>query len=357
MWARSPLRSCAAACCLSWLAGALRRAPTGDDEVRRVALVLRGEAFRAGPSGNHKVANEKYKNVQMFNYQLQMDNLIVPFEKAGYEVDVFSVTYSTPYNEDIQKFFGPRLKVFSLIPFSNADQATNAVKNLNALEDYTKQTGKPYRWVVFTRHDARFNVDMMQEILSHSAPDDTFLLNAKHPFYGPTRPVNFTGFWSYGAEQRCQNLEIRAWFVRDRQSISWYSSDHIQIIPRKFLGAFRHLLDGPTWTGNNPMHPRWPLECWAEIGPLLGGEKHIEFIQEGAMNLCKADQHHGMSRHGEVMSLLSEEARRSGSTGRSAEEVSVEDLSAFSEWDLLRLAGEEDRYEGHNDLNCELNRR
>lgn len=290
--------ACVPLCCLGWLGEALRL--TGGVDARgasakpRVALILRGEAFRGGGSSHHLIAKPEYITTQRDNYASQLANVILPFEKAGYGVDVFTAMYSTPYDHIIKQTFGRRLKLFEPLRFKSSNQATNAAHNLEAFQSYANRTGREYRFVVFARHDTRFLEDVGRKILQHRRPDDTVFLFRKREFQ--TVPKG-------SPQDRCVNQ--RRWNVRNRQSISWFCSDLFQVVPQQFVGAFGRLLNGTTLLGDatKPHEPRWPGECWAELGPLIGGDRHIDFFQEGALKLCKTSAEHSLQRAAELRSL------------------------------------------------------
>jgi len=294
MWTRA----CLAGCCLSWHSEAILHAARLEPAVhtvgkQRVALVLRGEAFRAGQSNQQYVVEPNYTNVQEANYESQLSQVVRPFEEDGYEVDVFSATYASPYDHIFEKSFGPRLKVYKKLRFlQNTSQATNAAENLNAVRDHAKKTRTTYRFVIFARQDNRFLKNLKGAIMSFKAPDDTVLLYARHDFVS-----NGTA----SVEKRCKNADEYGWNIRDRSSLSWWCNDRIQIIPWKHLEAFWQLIAGPTlleapksWIPFD--NPRWPYECWEELAPLVGGNGHIDFLDEDVLTVCKARKEHGTKR-------------------------------------------------------------
>lgn len=286
------------ACCLGWLGEALRlTGHTADPEhPMRVALVLRGEAFRGGRSARHLIAKPEWTRTQRDNYDSQLANVVIPFEVSGYEVDVFTAMYSTPYDEILNETFGSRMKLFEPLRFASSNQATNAAYNIEAFERYVNATGREYRFVVFARHDTRFLADVGTRLLGDPNADEHVFLYTKR--------VPQTA-WLGGPLDRCKNT--RAWNVADRESITWYCSDRFQVIPQKFVRAFGRFLNGTTLLGNNdrPGHrePRWPGECWAELGPLVGGEEHIDFFEEKVLTLCKTSKAHSLMRIAELRSI------------------------------------------------------
>jgi len=263
------------------------RAQSPSAAPRRVALVLRGESFRGGRSGHHLVVLAGSTHIQLANYRSQLESLVLPFEAAGYDVDVFTASYKTPYDDEFRAVFGDRLKVFKELEFHKSNQATNAVANLETFQEYVNKTGKEYRFMFFVRHDTRFLKNITEVILKHPAPDDTIWLYAKHPFTGDPRT----------AEARCSTDKSHKWNVVDRSSISWWCNDRIHVMAGKHVPAFLQLINGPTLLDSDRHHaPRWPNECWAELGPLVGGEQHIGFLEEDVIAICKANDMQGEVR-------------------------------------------------------------
>lgn len=278
-----------------WLVGEAlhvtdRAVDAGSRSKARVALILRGEAFRGGRSGQQYIATKDYTSIQSENYRSHLERVVLPFESAGHEVDVFTAMYQTPHDHLFKKAFGRRLKVFEYLPFNHSNQATNAVLNLEAFHSYVGRTGNEYRFVVFARHDARFMRDLSAAILGHRAPDDTVFLYGKVPI---------TQVLPRSPEERCRKKQ---WNVLDRSSVAWYCSDRLQVVPQKFLPAFSRILNGSLLLdARNRQHgPRWPGECWAELQPLVGGDEHIDFLDEGLMKMCKVCLEHSTPRVGQV---------------------------------------------------------
>jgi len=213
-------------------------------------------------------------------------------------VDVFSATYSSPYDDIFLASFGPRLKVHKKLRFlQNTTQATNAAANLNAVRDHAKKTGTTYRFVIFARQDTRFRKNMKDAIMSFKHPDDTVLLYEKHPYTGDTAAL--------GPEKRCRSANEFGWSIKDRSKVTWWCSDRIQVIPWKRFEAFWQLIAGPTLLKSPlPWAPfdtlRWPFECWGELAPLVGGNKHIDFLDKTVVEICKAKQEHGFKREFDV---------------------------------------------------------
>mmetsp|Transcript_95580 Transcript_95580/g.232362 ORF Transcript_95580/g.232362 Transcript_95580/m.232362 type:complete len:227 (+) Transcript_95580:324-1004(+) len=172
-------------------------------------------------------------------------------------------------------------KVFKSLRFGHSTQASNAVANLEAFQEYASTTGKQYRFMFLIRHDLRFFENMLEVILKHPRPDDTVWLHNLHRFQYPVLPNS--------PEERCSVWETFNWNVRNRSSISWWASDRIFVMAGKFVPAFFKLLNGPTLLGKigTPSAPRWPGECWAELGPLVGGHGHLSFLDESVIRICK----------------------------------------------------------------------
>mmetsp|Transcript_85565 Transcript_85565/g.266056 ORF Transcript_85565/g.266056 Transcript_85565/m.266056 type:complete len:321 (+) Transcript_85565:71-1033(+) len=292
----------AALCCLCPLGSALRvvnaggralvlrATPAAESEApRRIALVLRGETFRGGLSNHHFVVKPQWTYIQQENWQNQMDTIVHPFEKDGYEVDVITAAYPTSYDSLLYEVFGDRVKVFEKLDWEHppANQGLNAVQVIETFMDYQKRTGKKYRFLIFARHDLRFKFNMRDLILDRTSPDDKVLLYTKHPITGR----------HYGSDDRCTSTKHFNWNNPDRTKISWWANDRLQVVAGKHIHALWQLMNGTML--NHPSaksSPRWPNECWAEISPLVGGDQNIDFMDENTMIVCKAFAAHGTPR-------------------------------------------------------------
>lgn len=271
----------------------------------RVALILRGEAFRGGKSSHQRIAMPEYTSVQTDNYLSQMEHVVRPFEDLGMEVDVLTAMYETPYDHLINESFGGRLVLLQHLRFKSSDQGKNAVLNIEAYESHANATGKEYRFVVFARHDTRFLQNVTDRMLRHKDPDDHVYLYHWH-WLDKGNPSS--------TSKRC--LENRVWFEPDRHSLNWWCNDQFQVIPQKFMPAFHRLLNGSQTVHPENVHswmhgPRWPGECWGELKPLVGGDQHIDFFDQETLALCKVLNEHSTPRLPENDTATESKLRRS----------------------------------------------
>ena len=82
-----------------------------EDQKRegRIALILRGEAFRKGSQGNRNYGNAESYEEQKAACMSHIE-LIRKIESQGYGVDVFIDTYHTNYDEELRGWYGDALK-------------------------------------------------------------------------------------------------------------------------------------------------------------------------------------------------------------------------------------------------------
>jgi len=80
-----------------------------EEKKKRLALIVRGEAFRKGGQFNRDHGNEETFDEQKKACSTHMD-LIKKIESMGYAVDVYIVTYSTKFNKDLESWYGSYLK-------------------------------------------------------------------------------------------------------------------------------------------------------------------------------------------------------------------------------------------------------
>ena len=76
---------------------------------RRFALIIRGEAFRKGTMGNRDDGKPETYDEQKAACKTHMD-LVNKIVAAGYSVDIYIDSYSTPYDDELLSWYGPNVK-------------------------------------------------------------------------------------------------------------------------------------------------------------------------------------------------------------------------------------------------------
>lgn len=79
------------------------------DSKRRLALIIRGEAFRKGGQGNRDDGMSESYDEQKAACNTHLE-LIHKIEQQGYEVDVYINSYNTQYNNEILGWYGKYVK-------------------------------------------------------------------------------------------------------------------------------------------------------------------------------------------------------------------------------------------------------
>jgi hypothetical protein len=142
-------------------------------------VIIRGLSFRAG--GQHSKDEHDDKNVQLTGTDSQISNLIVPLEKMGYMVDVFSATQTArrhpTWTDELMAKFGTRLRSDRRIPGNpqNPEQVTDAKGPLgqgkslriatDAVSCYADEFSVSYELVVVFRHDMQFKHDRIADAI------------------------------------------------------------------------------------------------------------------------------------------------------------------------------------------------
>eukprot|EP00747_Dinoflagellata_sp_TGD_P217422 gnl/TRDRNA2_/TRDRNA2_89824_c0_seq1.p1 gnl/TRDRNA2_/TRDRNA2_89824_c0~~gnl/TRDRNA2_/TRDRNA2_89824_c0_seq1.p1 ORF type:complete len:397 (+),score=36.66 gnl/TRDRNA2_/TRDRNA2_89824_c0_seq1:94-1191(+) len=195
-------------------------ATTQEAEPQRVAVVLRGEIFRAGPLAENI---EQRKRAQLECSRSQLEQLVLPFEQRGFTVDVFSATYSVEPHFDTQsvlKVFGSRVCADERVKWPGSQGRTYA-RAINGLVAWAYAKHRTYRFIAIVRHDLCLKVNMTELLLNNP-----------------------------GAEKRIFSLFP---LTRLHRSFPECGTDAVQFVPMKFLGCFHVLLRG--------RKPRWAAEA------------------------------------------------------------------------------------------------
>eukprot|EP00404_Azadinium_spinosum_P024497 CAMPEP_0180602694 /NCGR_PEP_ID=MMETSP1037_2-20121125/25117_1 /TAXON_ID=632150 /ORGANISM="Azadinium spinosum, Strain 3D9" /LENGTH=319 /DNA_ID=CAMNT_0022621551 /DNA_START=99 /DNA_END=1059 /DNA_ORIENTATION=- len=145
-----------------------RRHQSAVQRIDAVAVVLRGESFRIG--GQFSRATADSAESQMEATQSQLVFLVEPLRHLGFDVDVFSATYTTQFTETLIEKLGEFVRI-DLRSRRPGSQGENAHEALEAVANYSHQQNKMYRFLVMLRHDMVLKQDISQMVET----DDLFL--------------------------------------------------------------------------------------------------------------------------------------------------------------------------------------
>jgi hypothetical protein len=107
---------------------------------KRLALIIRGEAFRTGGQYSRDHGSEASYDDQKAACKTHMD-LVKKIESAGYGVDIFVDTYHTKFDNDLKSWYGDHLKksIFHQTQLANQGSlvrdAIQLVKSANTTYD------------------------------------------------------------------------------------------------------------------------------------------------------------------------------------------------------------------------------
>uniref|UniRef100_A0A7S0N5H9 Uncharacterized protein n=1 Tax=Pyramimonas obovata TaxID=1411642 RepID=A0A7S0N5H9_9CHLO len=122
-----------------------------DGEGKRVALILRGMAYRLGPPST------SYQNRSLDNY---FEYIIRPLQDLGYQVDVFLTFYRSEdfdYNthwKELEERLQP--KMITVMSWEDSKQAHANMVSFTAFNMYCLAVQRVYNLVVATRYDLLF---------------------------------------------------------------------------------------------------------------------------------------------------------------------------------------------------------
>lgn len=175
---------------------------------------------------------------QIRNYESFMLKCVIPFEAAGYEVDVFIATYSTRYDALFNRSFHGHLKVFLPLDRRRSSQASSAYASLQIFDTYAVASAHWYRFVVFTRHDVLFTKDLAHLILPRAHADSEVLTSILKP-----------------KKSWCRRTAREVFGVQDAK---WLTPDLVYVFPGKLVGCFMQLMYSPPGKASAPA---WMFEC------------------------------------------------------------------------------------------------
>lgn len=205
-----------------------RQPPWSLGGENRVAVILRGAAFRNG--GRLCLGNTDDPEEQLFVYDTIIRQLIVPFEAAGYAVDVFTVTYHTPLDKYIRAKLGTWLRVYQLLNRSDdiytlKGQALSMYANLVALARYASDRRQWYRVLIMTRHDFRWLPEsrVVSTLLASGNLDNAIFIQKRSLPYK----------W-------CPQLA-------GESEEGWAGNDFVHIISSMFIGCFMDWMYNESW--------------------------------------------------------------------------------------------------------------
>jgi len=149
---------------------------------RRIGLVIRGESFRSGSGqGDHNdtVSHDGYQ-WQILASKSHLDQVILPIERCGLNVDVFVGTYSHQGSKasrhpdkELLGFYGDRVRSSFMVPssrkrlaFANGSSqgdwgaATMYEESLRLVRQYHFEHPAAYEAVLVIRHDSIFKAPL-----------------------------------------------------------------------------------------------------------------------------------------------------------------------------------------------------
>jgi len=189
-----------------------RRHQSAVQRADAVAVVLRGESFRIG--GQFSRATADSAESQMEATQSQLVFLVEPLRHLGFDVDVFSATYTTQFTETLIEKLGEFVRI-DLRSRRPGSQGENAHEALQAVDGYSLQQNKTYRFLVMLRHDMVLKQDISKVVQT----DELFL-----------SPFNVT-------------KALRGYFPQ----LQYVIPDTLQAFPGKFLLQFVDMISQEGW--------------------------------------------------------------------------------------------------------------
>lgn len=154
---------------------------------KRVAVLLRGGSWRRRRSDGQESDQDSIT-------RSQVEMLVQPLERAGYEVDVYMVTNPNPTRHNSSFWtghFGTRLKSFrELEPTEGNYQGRHVAAVLDLAQSAIAQFDLSYRFIVMLRNDLMLKQgDFVKRILSDARIDSTFLFPFKTQDAGWSDPT------------------------------------------------------------------------------------------------------------------------------------------------------------------------
>lgn len=152
-----------------------------EKKQNRIALVIRGEAFRSGGK-QHTRKNCLLLDKQLACSQDQVKFIVDPLRQAGVAVDVFLSTYHTNDEKDaallnLWKNTGDAFVFAGWCDQENATQQTCMHKAFTGLHSHMESTNTTYDLIIHTRHDLVPKNEMIaQSALEHINDEKVWLV-------------------------------------------------------------------------------------------------------------------------------------------------------------------------------------
>lgn len=234
--------------------------------IPRIALLLRGEAFRQGKQGRYSLTPAAAFRTQQNVYRSHL-KIIELLQSRGYQTDVITATYSTPYDRTLESMFGQTLKQFVKLEPEGSSQHTNVWANVLALEKYARNERIWYDFIIMARHDVYLTEELVNDLwLGTDSAKKVWLVNKLKP-----------GSWCSGVVH-----EQSGW-----NATSWMSLDFLQIIPSRLWGCVRSMFFAH-------LPNCWPYEAWEQLVPFVHGMSNIGFLSSDSRpqlyTLCRDRQ-------------------------------------------------------------------
>jgi len=127
-------------------------------KLKRIALIVRGEAYRSDDGQNQQHSRDRNGSVpeQRSCTRTQTSGIVKPFEAAGVSVDVFSASYHTDAKRDaalvdVWNSTGA-LQKYTWCP-EEGEQGDCAVTALRTVKKHIQKRGTQYDFILMIRHD------------------------------------------------------------------------------------------------------------------------------------------------------------------------------------------------------------
>lgn len=150
----------------------------------------------------------------------------MPFEAAGYSVDIFTVTYPTPFDTLLRAKLGTWLRVYQLLDRRQSlsayrQEVVSMYANLVALSRYASDRRQWYRVLVMTRHDYFWlpSTGVVSTLLASGNLDSAIFVQRK-----PGKK------WEHCPAIAGENED------------GWAATDFVHIISGRFIGCFMEWL-------------------------------------------------------------------------------------------------------------------
>lgn len=189
---------------------------------------------------------------QLGNLDALLTYVAVPFERNGYEVSIFSVTYESGREDLIRQRLGSRLKMLRLMKFEGSSQGKNALANFDAFAEYVETTRTWFSLVLLMRYEFHFTSTFVGVVNRSNVFNEAYVMHQKWRF-----PNSLSKAWW------C----VKLWPLADPNAsrqvnptprASWWAApDFWHFLSSKTLGCFVHML-------RQAGEAHWPSEC---IGP------------------------------------------------------------------------------------------